>query len=86
MDLATLGSTLGALAAVIALIFGLSHLARRTGRLPAPAGRRLLVQETLPLGTRKRLVLLRCDGHDVLAITGGGQDALLLLPRAAESR
>ncbi|MBY0337778.1 MAG: flagellar biosynthetic protein FliO [Acetobacteraceae bacterium] len=81
MDLPTLGTALGSLAAVIALIVGLSHLARRTGRLPAAGSRRLEVQEALPLGSRRRLLLLRCDGHAVLALTGGGQDALLLLPR-----
>jgi flagellar protein FliO/FliZ len=40
-------------------------------------GRRMAVQEVLALDARRRLLLLRCDGREVLLLTGGNQDALI---------
>ncbi len=72
------------LTAFAALIFvlGLIWLAGRALRLArsatgAPAGRRLSVTDSLALSPRRRLVLVRCDGRDLLLITGGTQDVLL---------
>ncbi|RYJ03122.1 MAG: hypothetical protein EON47_05205 [Acetobacteraceae bacterium] len=73
----------GALAAVVLLIWLLSRGLRRGGLAPRE-GRRLAVQEVLALDPRRRLLLLRCDGREVLVLTGGAQDAVLgWLPEAA---
>ena len=74
----------GALAAVVLLIWLLSRGLRRGGLAPRE-GRRLAVQEVLALDPRRRLLLLRCDGREVLVLTGGAQDAVLgWLPEAAK--
>ena len=65
-----------ALAAVLLLIW-LASRAYRAGSGPPRAGRRLAVQEALALDPRRRLLLLRCDGREVLLLTGGGQDAVI---------
>jgi flagellar protein FliO/FliZ len=47
-------------------------------------GTRLARLETLVLGPRHRLHLIRCDGRDVLLLTGGPQDLVVgWLPRDA---
>lgn len=66
---------LAALGAVL-LLWLLARGARLTG-LAAPSGKRLGVQEVLALDTRRRLVLLRVDGREVLLLTGGPQDSVL---------
>ena len=72
----------GALAAVVLLIWLLSR-GLRAGGLAPREGRRLAVQEVLALDPRRRLLLLRCDGREVLVLTGGAQDAVLgWLPEA----
>jgi flagellar protein FliO/FliZ len=43
----------------------------------AGAARRLSVLEVLPVDARRRAVLLRCDGRDILVLTGGPQDLVL---------
>lgn len=71
-----------ALAVVLALIGLLAWAARRfglAGRL-APGvgkGRRLSVVEVAPLDARRKLVLLRRDGHEYLVLLGAQQDLLL---------
>ena len=73
----------GALAAVVLLIWLIAR-GLRTGGLAPREGRRLAVQEVLALDPRRRLLLLRCDGREVLVLTGGAQDAVLgWLPEAA---
>lgn len=73
----------GALAAVVVLIWLVSR-GLRAGGLASRQGRRLVLQEVLALDTRRRLLLLRCDGREVLVLTGGAQDAVLgWLPDAA---
>jgi flagellar protein FliO/FliZ len=67
---------LAALGAVLLLLWLLARGARLTG-LAAPSGKRLGVQEVLALDTRRRLVLLRVDGREVLLLTGGPQDSVL---------
>ncbi|MBL6454122.1 flagellar biosynthetic protein FliO [Belnapia sp. T6] len=66
----------GALLAVL-LILALLARGLRAGGLAARPGRRLAVQEVLALDSRRRVLLLRCDGREALLLTGGGQDALL---------
>jgi len=41
------------------------------------ARRRLLVTEAVALDSRRRVVLLRCDGRGLLLLTGGPQDLVL---------
>lgn len=66
----------GALAVVIALLV-LAARGWRWGGLGDRQGRRLAVQDVLALDSRRRVLILRCDGRDVLLLTGGGQDVLL---------
>jgi flagellar protein FliO/FliZ len=80
----------GALAAVHAQVQLGGRLLRAGGLAPAARpGARLSIQETLALDSRRRLVLLRCDGRDLLLLTGGAQDQVVgflpardTLPRA----
>ena len=65
-----------ALAGVVALILLAARLARRGGFAPQGTGR-LRVEESLPLDTRRRLVLVRCDRRAVLLLTGGAQDQVV---------
>lgn len=80
-------SALAALAAVVALVLLAARLARRTGlALPRPGSgtRRLIVQDTLALDRARRLHLVRCDGRDLLIMTGGQGDIVVgWLPAAA---
>jgi flagellar protein FliO/FliZ len=66
------------LLAVLGLVLLGGRLLRASGIAPAArAGTRLGVQETLALDPRRRLVLLRCDGREVLLLTGGTQDQVV---------
>jgi flagellar protein FliO/FliZ len=88
VELATLTTAFTALAAVLALVLLAGRAARRfglagaAGRAGSP-GRRLALVETLALDPRRRLSLIRCDGRELLVLTGGPQD--LLLPLGAEA-
>ena len=74
-----------ALALVIGLLWLLARAARASGLAPAAQARRISIVESLPLDTRRRAVLLRCDGREVLLLTGGGQDVLVgWLPAAKD--
>jgi flagellar protein FliO/FliZ len=64
-----------ALAAVLALIWGLHALGR--ARLRPRAGRRLHLSESIALDSRRRLHLIRCDERCLLIETGGPQDLLV---------
>lgn len=75
-SLSTWLPALAGLAAVLLLLWLLARGAQFTG-LAAPSGKRLGVQEVLALDTRRRLVLLRVDGREVLLLTGGPQDSVL---------
>ena len=68
-----------ALGAVVLLAFlALRALRASMGAAAKPsAGRRLSVRETLALDPRRRLVLVRCDGRDLLLLTGGEADLSL---------
>ncbi|HYF08457.1 MAG TPA: hypothetical protein VD970_12610 [Acetobacteraceae bacterium] len=76
---------LGALLGVLALLVLLARLARATGLAPAAGARRLVLAESLPLDARRRAVLIRCDGREVLLLVGGAQDLVLgWLPPSAD--
>jgi flagellar protein FliO/FliZ len=62
-------------------------LLRATGLAPQSSGQRLKLQEVLALDARRRLIILRCDGREVLLLTGGPQDLCLgwLPPKNEES-
>jgi len=76
-------TALGALIVVLGLVLLAAQVARRFGLAPGlpgragAAGRRLAVLEALPLDGKRRLLLLRCDGRELLLLTGGPQDLLL---------
>jgi flagellar protein FliO/FliZ len=82
VEFATLTTAIAALAGVLALVLLAGRAARRfglagaAGRAGSP-GRRLALVETLALDPRRRLLLIRCDGREVLVLTGGPQDLLL---------
>ncbi|WP_159999898.1 flagellar biosynthetic protein FliO [Roseomonas sp. 18066] len=86
-------TALAALILVLALVLLAARAARRFGFAPGVPGglsgvargqgRRLVLVESLALDTRRRLLLLRCDGRELLLVTGGPQDLFLNdLPRA----
>lgn len=69
---------LAALAAVLALVWLAARGAKQLGLAPHAAGaRRLALAETLALDARRRVLLVRCDGREVLLLTGGGNDAVI---------
>lgn len=74
---------LAALGAVVLLAFAALRGLRATvgAAMPGAPRRRLAVQEVLPLDPKRRLVLVRCDGRDLLLLTGGaGEVSLGWLP------
>jgi flagellar protein FliO/FliZ len=75
-----------ALAGVLGVALLLARGARAAAlALPGTAGsRRLVLEESLALDPRRRLLLLRCDGRFVLLLTGPGGDSLVgWLPESA---
>ncbi|MFN8983797.1 MAG: hypothetical protein ACK5X9_14925 [Alphaproteobacteria bacterium] len=76
-----------ALIFVLGLILLLVRLMRATGLAPNAAGQRLKLQEVLTLDGRRRVIILRCDGREVLLLTGGPQDLCLgWLPEKTDER
>lgn len=67
---------LALLAGIVALLLLLARGAQRFGLAPA-AGRRLKAEEVLPLDSRRRLVIVRCDGREALLLIGGPQDVVV---------
>jgi flagellar protein FliO/FliZ len=77
-DVTTWISAAAALAAVLGLVLLAGRVLRAAGLAPAAkAGGRLAVTEALALDARRRLVLVRCDGRDLLLLTGGVQDQVV---------
>ena len=71
--------TLGALLAVLALILLAGRLAKMTNVariLPCRPrhSARLRILDTLALDRARRLHIIRCDGRDLLLLTGGPSD------------
>jgi flagellar protein FliO/FliZ len=69
---------LAALAAVVLLAAAVLRALRAATGAGKPGGqRRLALQEVLPLDPKRRLLLVRCDGRDLLLLTGGAGDVSL---------
>lgn len=87
MSLSNLVWTSGVLAAVLAAVLVGAGLLRRVGLGAAGrSGRRLQLVEALAIDQRRRLVIARCDGRDILLLTGGVTDgAVGWLPADAPS-
>ena len=83
--------TLAALLAVLALVLLAGRLAKLTGAAHilsggSGPGARLRVQDTLALDRARRLHIVRCDGRDLLLLTGGPGDlAVGWLPGAEDA-
>ncbi len=78
-DILSLPMLLTSLAALAVVLAGLALLLRGlraagAGRAP---GRRIKVEEAMAIDSRRRVVLLRCDGRHLLLLTGGGTDLVL---------
>lgn len=66
------------LALLCGLLLTLPRLLRTFGFDPAARpGRRLAVIEAAAIDPRRRLVLARCDGHEVLLLVGGPTDSVV---------
>jgi flagellar protein FliO/FliZ len=65
-----------ALAGVLAVLV-LSLRGVRAAGLARGGARRLAIEEAVALDGRRRVVLLRCDGRDLLLLTGSGQDMVI---------
>jgi flagellar protein FliO/FliZ len=76
LDMDGLLKAFGALAALLVPLW-LGAWALGGSRQAGRTGRRLGIAEVIVLDARRRLVLVRCDGREVLLLTGGGQDAVL---------
>jgi len=66
IDTGTLVDTLLGLGAILALIFVLAWLIKRTGKFQASGNGEIKILSALPLGTRERAVLLEVSGERVL--------------------
>lgn len=75
-SLNTILTAAAALAAVIGFILVAARFAR-TGALPRRGGGSLASREVLALDAGRRLHLVRCEGRDVLLLTGGPQDVVV---------
>jgi flagellar protein FliO/FliZ len=65
-----------ALAAVLLLLWGGARLLERRGGTLRPQGR-LGVRAACAVDTRRRLVLVQCDGREALLLTGPAGDQFL---------
>ena len=82
LDASTITQAVGALGAVLLLIWGVALLARRRGAALGPAGR-LGIRSACAIDPRRRLVLITCDGREALLLTGPAGDQFLgWLPEA----
>jgi len=67
-----------ALLGVLGALWLLARGARLAGLAPAAGGnRRIAVREVAALDARRRLLLVRVDGREVLLLTGGGADTVV---------
>ena len=60
-----------ALAIVLGLILFAAQAAKKTGLVRQPAAGRLALRDTLVLDRVRRLHIVRCDGRELLILTGG---------------
>ena len=89
MTLSNIGVAIGALTFVISLVAIAHRLATRLKLAQRIMGKSLgtnalVVEHSLALDTRRRLLLVRCEGRQLLLLTGGPQDILVgwMEPRA----
>jgi flagellar protein FliO/FliZ len=75
--LSSILAAVGALGAVLLLIFLIGRAVRVGGWLTRPAGRLLAIEETIALDQRRRLQLIRCENQRFLLLTGGSQDLVI---------
>ncbi len=75
----SLPSLLTAAATLAVVLAGLVLTLRglRAAQNGRAAARRVAVEEALALDSRRRIVLLRCDGRLLLLLTGGPADLVL---------
>lgn len=90
LQLGNLVSTGAALAVVLGLVLLAARGLRTAGFTRAGPARgrsdhRLTVQDSLFLDRARRLVVVRCDGRDLLLVTGGGTDLVVGWLPPAES-
>lgn len=76
LSLATLLTAAAALLAVLGALALLLRGVRAAGQARG-AGRRLAVREAVALDARRRLVLVSCDGRELLVLIGGTQDVVV---------
>jgi flagellar protein FliO/FliZ len=80
MTIQTIISTCAALAGVVFLVLLGGRVARQT-RFARPQGNgRMRIEESLALDTRRRLLLVSCDGRAVLLLTGPQDQVVGWLP------
>jgi flagellar protein FliO/FliZ len=84
MSSGTATTAIVTLAAVLALVVLAGQVIRRLGltpglslRMRAGPSRRLQMVEALPLDARRRLLLVHCDGRELLLLVGGPQDLVV---------
>jgi flagellar protein FliO/FliZ len=76
LDMDGLLKALGGLAAVLVPLWLIAR-AMRGGSARGQGGRRLTIGEVVALDQRRRVVLVRCDGRELLLLTGGSQDTVI---------
>ncbi len=78
MQLHDITLAIGALLLVLGLIWIATRAARLAGFVrPAPAGGRLRLVQALSIDPRRRVVMVACDGRELLLLTGGPNDVAL---------
>lgn len=70
-------TALAALVLVLALVWLAARAARWGGLARAGGSRRLRLVEALPIDPRRRLVLVACDGREMLLLSGPAGDLAL---------
>lgn len=70
MNIETLVYALAALAGVVALALLVGRFARMSGLAQTLGAKRLVIAERLAIDPRRRVLLLRCDGREVVILTG----------------
>lgn len=82
MEIFAVLKMLAALGIVVALMYGFGLFLRKTGLGTAPIGekkkeKRLKMLEFLPLDSKRRLVLVSCDGKEYLLLAGPNSETVV---------
>lgn len=84
--LSSLPWAIAALALTLVAVLLIGRLAARLGLGAGPRqGRRLSIIEVLPLDSRRRLLVARCDGTEVVLLVGGPNDLVVCSLAAREA-